>query len=453
MHRTLVNTLQRKSTVSSLTRFSSLLRLAPASSLTSRSIHSIPAPLDPAAAAGSGSRPPLKSDPRFSAKASTTPIDSTTAAPPKPKTKTIKQRRPNFISLQENHVTPDGRFHAPGYPDFVKLVEVGPRDGLQNEKVHLPTATKIRLIDLLADAGLKSIEAGAFVSPKWVPQMADSAVVLKSLVRHPGVSFPVLTPNLQGFQAAVAAGATEVAVFAAASESFSQKNINCSIAESLERFRPVCEAARELNIAVRGYVSCVLGCPYEGEIDPKAVAQVAESLLNMGCYEISLGDTIGVGTAGSTATMIKEVSQVVPLQQLAVHFHDTYGQALANILIALQNGISVVDCSVAGLGGCPYAQGASGNVATEDVLYMLSGLGIPTGVSMAKLLQVSNWISSCLGVEIASRSGRASHHVIVEQTGIENDDEFNDPPPFSTSNKRNTRTDTRVDIKQVRLCC
>ena len=202
--------------------------------------------------------------------------------------------------------------------------------------------------------------------------MADSATVLKSLVRHPGVSFPVLTPNIQGFHAAVAAGATEVAVFAAASESFSQKNINCSIAESLDRFRPVCEAAAELNIAVRGYVSCVLGCPYEGEIAPEAVARVAEELLAMGCYEVSLGDTIGVGTAGSTAAMLKAVSAVVPLQQLAVHFHDTYGQALANILIALQHGVSVVDSSVAGLGGCPYASGASGNVATEDVLYLLN---------------------------------------------------------------------------------
>lgn len=334
--------------------------------------------------------------------------------------------------LQQSHVRPDGADHVAGYPDFVKLVEVGPRDGLQNEKVQLPTGTKIRLIDLLAAAGLKSIEAGAFVSPKWVPQMADSATVLKSLVRHPGVSFPVLTPNLQGFQAAVAAGATEVAVFAAASESFSQKNINCSIEESLERFRPVCEAAKELNIAVRGYVSCVLGCPYEGEIAPEAVARVAEALLAMGCYEVSLGDTIGVGTAGSTANMLKAVSAVVPLQQLAVHFHDTYGQALANILIALQHGVSVVDCSVAGLGGCPYAAGATGNVATEDVLYMLNGLGIPTGVDMSQLLQVSGWISSCLGVEVASRSGRASHGTTVDSTGIEADDQFDDPPPSVT---------------------
>jgi hydroxymethylglutaryl-CoA lyase len=316
-----------------------------------------------------------------------------------------------------------------GYPDFVKIVEVGPRDGLQNEKVQLPTGTKIRLIDLLAAAGLKTIEAGAFVSPKWVPQMADSQTVLKSLMRHPGVSFPVLTPNLKGFQAAVAAGATEVAVFAAASESFSQKNINCSIEESLERFRPVCEAARELNIAVRGYVSCVLGCPYEGEIQPAAVARVAEQLLAMGCYEISLGDTIGVGTAGSTAAMIQEVQKVVPLQQLAVHFHDTYGQALANILIALQHGISVVDSSVAGLGGCPYAAGATGNVATEDVLYMLNGLGIPSGVDMTKLLQVSNWISSCLGVEIASRSGKASHQTIVDLSEHDDEQDYSDPPP------------------------
>lgn len=290
---------------------------------------------------------------------------------------------------------------------------------------------KIRLIDQLAAAGLKSIEAGAFVSPKWVPQMADSAVVLRSLVRHPGVSFPVLTPNMQGFQAAVAAGATEVAVFAAASESFSQKNINCSIAESLERFRPVMDAARQLNISVRGYVSCVLGCPYEGEIEPSAVASVAERLLSMGCYEVSLGDTIGVGTAGSTGEMLAEVSRHVPVQQLAVHFHDTYGQALANILVALQHGVSVVDASVAGLGGCPYASGATGNVATEDVLYMLNGLGIKSGVNMQQLLSVSNWISSCLGVEIASRSGRASHHSLeVHGSHVADDDQYDDPPAF-----------------------
>jgi len=331
--------------------------------------------------------------------------------------------------LQSQHVRPDGADHLDGYPEFVKLVEVGPRDGLQNEKVHLPTGTKIRLIEQLANAGLTSIEAGAFVSPKWVPQMADSGVVLRSLTRRPGVSFPVLTPNLQGFRAAVAAGATEVAVFAAASESFSQKNINCSIQESLDRFRPVMDAARELNVRVRGYVSCVLGCPYEGEIKPEAVAHVSEQLLDMGCYEISLGDTIGVGTAGTTAQMLQAVSQRVPLQQLAVHFHDTYGQALANILIALQHGISVVDCSVGGLGGCPYAQGATGNVATEDVLYMLNGLGIGTGVRMEQLLQVSAWISSCLGVEVGSRSGRASYHTQVEEAGFEPEDDFLDPPP------------------------
>jgi len=383
----------------------------------------------------SGLRPPLPTDPRFSAAAAAAAAEkraqvqaqSEAGSAPKPKP---KLRRPNFVSLQAAHVRADGADHVAGYPDFVKLVEVGPRDGLQNEKVQLPTQTKIRLIDLLAKAGLKSIEAGAFVSPKWVPQMADSAEILRALTRHPGVSFPVLTPNMQGFQSAVAAGATEVAVFAAASESFSHKNINCSIEESLERFRPVCDAARELNIAVRGYVSCVLGCPYEGEISPAAVVRVTEALLEMGCYEVSLGDTIGTGTAGSTERMLRAVEHAgVPMQQIAVHFHDTYGPALANILVALQHGVSVVDCSVAGLGGCPYASGATGNVATEDVLYMLNGLGVATGVDMHQLLQVSNWISSCLGVEVASRSGRATHATVVEQAGFEADDEWNDPPP------------------------
>lgn len=337
-----------------------------------------------------------------------------------------KARRPNFVMLQKQHtpITP-----PKGYPEFVKIVEVGPRDGLQNERVTLPTGTKVRLIDLLTKAGLKSVEAGAFVSPKWVPQMADSAAVLKALPRRPGVSFPVLTPNVQGLKAAVGAGASEVAVFAAASESFSQANINCSIEESLERFKPVCEMAKELNIAVRGYVSCVLGCPYEGEISPEAVAYVSSELLQMGCYEVSLGDTIGVGTAGSTSRMLEHVVKHVPVQQLAVHFHDTYGQALANILIALQHGISVVDCSIAGLGGCPYAKGATGNVATEDVLYMLNGLGIKTGVDMQQLLSVSSWISSCLGVEIASRSGRASTSTNATDEEIDHDDMFEDPPP------------------------
>ena len=261
-------------------------------------------------------------------------------------------------------------------PKSVKIVEVGPRDGLQNEKGAVPTAVKIKLIEDLAEAGLMVIEAGSFVSPKWVPQMADTAEVLAGLKPKPGVTYPVLTPNLKGMEAAIAAGVQDVAIFAAASESFSQKNINCSIAESLQRFEPVMAAAMSHGMRVRGYVSCVMGCPYEGEIAPRAVAKVAGELFAMGCYEISLGDTIGVGTPGKTKRLIEDVAEKVPLAQLAAHFHDTYGQALANILAALQIGIAVVDSAVAGLGGCPYAAGASGNVATEDVVYMLDGMEI-----------------------------------------------------------------------------
>lgn len=271
------------------------------------------------------------------------------------------------------------------YPATVRIVEVGPRDGLQNEAQPLPTAMKIRLIEDLAAAGLAEIEAGAFVSPKWVPQMADSADVLKGIRRRQDVRYPVLVPNLQGYEAAMAAGAREIAVFAAASESFSRKNTNCSIAESLARFEPVLAAARGAGMPVRGYVSCVLGCPYEGEVAPAQVAAVAADLIALGCNEISLGDTIGVGTPGKARALLETVAARVPLPQLAVHFHDTYGQALANLLAVLEVGVTVIDASVAGLGGCPYAPGASGNVATEDVVYLLEGLGIESGVDLMKL--------------------------------------------------------------------
>ena len=265
----------------------------------------------------------------------------------------------------------------------------------------------MELIERLADAGLPSVEAGAFVSPRSVPQMADTAAVLKSVRRRPDVSYPVLVPNLKGLEAAVAAGADEIAIFGAASESFSRKNINCSIAESLERFAAVCEAALAEGLRVRGYVSCVLGCPYEGEVAPAKVAEVAARLAEMGCYEISLGDTIGVGTAGKARDLIERVASAVPVEKLAVHFHDTYGQALANILVALELGVAVVDASVAGLGGCPYAPGASGNVATEDVLYLLQGLGIATGVDLERVAATGCWISDLLGRPSASKAGRA----------------------------------------------
>ncbi|HSG74658.1 MAG TPA: hydroxymethylglutaryl-CoA lyase [Burkholderiales bacterium] len=292
-------------------------------------------------------------------------------------------------------------------PKKVRIVEVGPRDGLQNEKMEVPTKVKLELIARLADAGLPAVEATAFVSPKWIPQMADHTEVLEGIQRRAGVSYPVLTPNLKGFEAARAAGATEVAVFGAASESFSKKNINCSIAESLERFRPVAEAARKANIKVRGYISCVLGCPYEGEIAPAKVAEVARALDAMGCYEISLGDTIGTGTPGKTKAMIEACARAVPLERLAGHYHDTYGQALANIYASLELGVATFDSSVAGLGGCPYAKGASGNVATEDVVYMLNGLGIDTGVDLAKLVATGQWICGVIGKEPQSKAARA----------------------------------------------
>ncbi len=288
-------------------------------------------------------------------------------------------------------------------PQSVRIVEVGPRDGLQNEPATVPTETKIAFIDRLSATGLPAIEATAFVSPKWVPQMADNAEVMAGITRRPGVAYPVLVPNMKGFEAARQAGATEIAVFAAASESFSQKNINCSIAESLERFAPVMEAAEQHGIRVRGYISCVLGCPYEGDMAPRAVAEVAARLFEMGCYEISLGDTIGVGTPARARALIDTVAGKVPRERLAGHFHDTYGQALANILACLQAGVAVFDSSVAGLGGCPYARGASGNVATEDVLYMLSGLGIETGVDLEAVIDTGRFISDALGRRPASK--------------------------------------------------
>jgi hydroxymethylglutaryl-CoA lyase len=292
-------------------------------------------------------------------------------------------------------------------PGKVRIVEVGARDGLQNEPGELPTRVKLELIERLADAGLPAIEATAFVSPKWIPQMADHSEVLEGIRRRPGVAYPVLTPNLKGFEAARAAGATEVAIFGAASEAFSKKNINCSIAESLERFAKVAEAARAANVRLRGYVSCVVGCPYEGDIAPDAVARVAQALHDLGCYEVSLGDTIGVGTPRRTQAMIEACAKRVPIAALAGHYHDTYGQALANIYASLELGMATFDASVAGLGGCPYAAGASGNVATEDVVYLLHGLGIETGVDLARLAETGRWICELLGRESGSKVGRA----------------------------------------------
>jgi hydroxymethylglutaryl-CoA lyase len=292
-------------------------------------------------------------------------------------------------------------------PNRVRIVEVGPRDGLQNEKREVPTQTKVELIERLADAGLPAVEATAFVSPKWIPQMADHTEVLERIRRKPGVDYPVLTPNLKGFEAARLAGATEVAIFGAASEAFSRKNINCSIAESLERFRPVAEAARTAGIKVRGYISCVVGCPYEGEIAPGKVAEVASALFDMGCYEISLGDTIGVGTPVKTQRMLEACAKRVPIAKLAGHYHDTYGQALANIYASLELGVATFDSSVAGLGGCPYAAGASGNVATEDVVYLLNGLGVETGIDLDRVVSIGEWICGVLGREPSTKAGRA----------------------------------------------
>ncbi|WP_416363128.1 hydroxymethylglutaryl-CoA lyase [Pseudomonas sp. NFX183] len=292
-------------------------------------------------------------------------------------------------------------------PSHVRLVEVGPRDGLQNEAQPISVADKVQLVDALTDAGLSYIEVGSFVSPKWVPQMAGSAQVFAQIQRKPGVTYGALAPNLRGFEDAVAAGVKEVAVFAAASEAFSQRNINCSISESLERFAPIMAAAKQHGVSVRGYVSCVLGCPYEGDIAPEQVAAVARELYAMGCYEVSLGDTIGTGTAGATRRLFEVVGAQVPRDKLAGHFHDTYGQAIANIYASVLEGITVFDSSIAGLGGCPYAKGASGNVATEDVVYLLNGLGIDTGIDLQALILVGQQISSVLGRPTGSRVAKA----------------------------------------------
>ncbi len=292
-------------------------------------------------------------------------------------------------------------------PARVRIVEVGPRDGLQNEAEPISVATRIELIQRLAGAGLRVIEAGSFVNPKWIPQMASSEDVFAGIARHADTRYVALTPNLKGFERAQAAGADEVAVFAAASEAFSQKNINCSISESLQRFEPVMSAAVAAEIPVRGYVSCVLGCPYEGTIAPLKVAEVTVQLLEMGCYEVSLGDTIGVGTAGSMSSLLEVMIPRLEARQLALHCHDTYGQALANILVGLQHGIATIDASVSGLGGCPYARGATGNVATEDVVYMLHGLGMETGIDLAQLVEAGNYISGELGRSNQSRAACA----------------------------------------------
>jgi len=299
-------------------------------------------------------------------------------------------------------------------PNSVKIVEVGPRDGLQNEKILISAEDKISLIEKLADAGISYIESGSFVSPKWVPQMGTSSEVFSKLPRKTGVTYAALTPNMRGFEGAITVNADEVAIFGAASESFSQKNINCSIDESLARFIPIIEAAKAANIKVRGYVSCVVGCPYEGEIEPQQVAMVADKMYKMGCYEISLGDTIGVGTVASVQKMLQAVVAKVPTEKLAVHFHDTYGQALTNIYTALQQGIKVVDSAIAGLGGCPYAKGASGNVATEDVVYLLNGLGIETGINFEKLLAAGWFISDKLGKAPISKVSNAYRAKLAE---------------------------------------
>jgi hydroxymethylglutaryl-CoA lyase len=293
------------------------------------------------------------------------------------------------------------------FPGQVKIVEVGPRDGLQNEAGTVPAEIKVQLIEMLADAGLPVVESGAFVSPKWVPQMATSAEVFTRIRRRDDVSYPMLVPNLKGLEIALAAGVEEVALFAASTETFSQKNTNCSIAESIERFNAVIDEALAAGVKVRGYISCVLGCPYEGEVSFDTVSMIAQKMLEKGCYEVSLGDTIGVGTAGLATELIEVLSRQVPVAQLAAHFHDTYGQALANIHAVMQCGIAVVDSSIAGLGGCPYAKGATGNVATEDVVYMLHGMGIETGVDMGKLLEAGRFISDFLGREPVSRAATA----------------------------------------------
>ena len=293
-------------------------------------------------------------------------------------------------------------------PASVRIVEVGPRDGLQNEKTIIPTAAKIELVDRLSATGLQTVEATSFVSPKWVPQLADAAEVYAGIRRRPGVRYPVLVPNEQGYERARAAGADEIAVFTAASEAFNKANINATIDESLARFAPVLARAKADGIPVRGYVSTVLGCPYQGEVPVADVVRVARALHDMGCYEVSLGDTIGVGTPGKARAMLRAVAEAVPMPALAVHFHDTYGQALANILACLEEGVAVVDAAVSGTGGCPYAKGATGNVASEDVAYMLHGMGIATGIDLAALSDTGRWLAALLGRDTGSKVTRAS---------------------------------------------
>ncbi|HEY9253783.1 MAG TPA: hydroxymethylglutaryl-CoA lyase [Stenotrophomonas sp.] len=291
--------------------------------------------------------------------------------------------------------------------DFVRVVEVGPRDGLQNEKTQVATADKIALVDRLSATGLRTIEATSFVSPRWVPQLADAAEVFAGIQRRPGVAYPVLVPNEQGYERALAAGVSEVAVFTAASEAFNRANTNAGIDESIERFRPILARAAQEGIKVRGYVSTVLGCPYQGQVPVAAVVDVARRLHTLGCYEISLGDTIGVGTPSQARRMLAAVAGEVPMAALAVHFHDTYGQALANIAACLEQGVRVVDSAVSGAGGCPYARGASGNVASEDVVYMLHGMGIDTGIDLQALAATGRWLAGLLGRETGSKAGRA----------------------------------------------
>lgn len=289
------------------------------------------------------------------------------------------------------------------FPKYVKIVEVGPRDGLQNESKTIPTTVKVEFINRLSETGLSVIEATSFVSPKWIPQLADHAEVFQDIAKKPGVSYPVFVPNLSGLKNALKVGVKEIAVFSTPSEEFCQRNVNCSVAENLNKISEVAKLAKEQNVRVRGYISCVLGCPYQGEIDPQAVADLADKLTKIGCFEISLGDTIGVGTPLKTKKMLEIVNKKVPIEQLAVHFHDTYGQALANIYVALELGIAVIDSSVAGLGGCPYAKGATGNVASEDVLYMLEGMGIKTGIDLKKMLEVGRFITGYLDRPIQSK--------------------------------------------------
>ncbi len=292
--------------------------------------------------------------------------------------------------------------------DQIRIVEVSPRDGLQNEKALVPTALKVELIDRLGRTGLRTIEATSFVSPKWVPQLADAAEVFAAIARRPGIAYPVLVPNETGYERARAVGVEEIAVFTAASEAFNRRNINAGIDESLQRFAPVMERARADGVRVRGYVSTVLGCPYQGEVPLADVVRVARALHDMGCYEVSLGDTIGVGTPARAAAMLRAVATEVPVPALALHFHDTYGQALANVLACLEQGARVIDAAVAGTGGCPYAHGASGNVASEDVVYMLHGMGMQTGIDLDALADTGRWLAGCLGRETGSRVGRAT---------------------------------------------